>query len=599
MTCTVDFNPSVFPPETNENIPDDFIRMASYSMPNTTATEVSQQFSSFVILKLFSKKQTIPLFNCKRGDVPRCGTCRAYLSPFVKVDKEYRCWRCPLCGHLNSTIMFTSIYDMRIETDRPEMHSLVYDIQPPKEMLFINGKHRVFLFMIDEWLLSFKSTSYETMLKQLDDIEKVIRPTDLIGLIIYSSTVTLVDLQNMKSQSFIEYEPSLFLKLKEFFVPASKYFENLKTCVKSFGHSKEFNQTVLYTSILWATSLMKKIGGRLLIFSSGRNNYYGFDSDEFETNEEVNMRAEKNERKVDILKILHNNSISVSLFKVGPLRQVEEWVSKTGGVLAPFGQVPSLLRLFVLETAWDTALSIRTSNNVENVAIYGNGSKLENGVFLFPCCMSDQCYVFEMMTKQSGTPQNFCFQFAVRFTDDNGLRRIRIVNGMTPFTDVIKFPIDEAAISLFMLRKRFMEGRERIFNSRVQLTRQLVMPSQSHLPLLLFGGTIMDSDFINNASIERYALAIFKTKFTFSTKNEADNKEEIKVVDVVWTHGLTIAYPEPNEIEKRAITDTALQMGIAPMNFFTPKDIPEFESMVNNEREAARWYSEVTGFIPK
>ncbi|KAK8893973.1 hypothetical protein M9Y10_022403 [Tritrichomonas musculus] len=603
-SCTIDFNPSAFPPEVHDSIPDDFIRIASYAMPNTTATNVSQQFSSFLILKLFSKKQTIPLINCKRGDVPRCGTCKAYLSPFVKVDKENRCWRCPLCGHLNSVIMFNSIYDMKVVFDRPELHSLAFDLQPPKEMLYLNGKHRVFLFMIDEWLLSSKTTSYQTMLKQLDDIGQVIRPTDLIGLIIYSSTVTIVNLREMKSQSFIEFEPEIFLNEKDFFVPASEGFENLKTSVKSFIHSREFYQTILYSAILWSCHLMHKIGGRLLIFSSGRNNYYGKD-DNFANIEDFFVNEKNKEQKIDIFNILRNRSISVSLFKVGPLRQVEEWATKTGGLILPFGQSPGLLSLFVLETAWDAALSVRTSTNVQTVAVYGNGSTLKNGVYLFPLVKSDQSYIFELATKvpanvsnRAGRGDCFFFQFAVRFTDDEGLRKIRVINGMMPFTDVLRFPVDEAAISLFLLRKRFNESLEKVFNSRVELSKQLVMtdsPVKSQLPVLLYGGTILDSQFLNNVTVERFALAILRTKFVFENSSSGEKRE----FEVVWAHSMTICYPQPSEEERRVITDSALKLGIAPMSFFTPKDRPEFESMVDNEREAKRWYSEVTGFIQK
>ena len=159
--------------------------------------------------------------------------------------------------------------------------------------------------------------------------------------------------------------------------------------------------------------------------------------------------------------MIQSRSISISLFKAGPLRTVENWAIRTGGIIAPLGQTPPLLNLFIVETAWNSALSIRTSTNVKKTAIYGNGWVLDNGVFQFPVATSQQSYVFELETttpahvqSKDGIPDNFYFQFAIRFTDDNGLRKIRIINGMLPFSDVLKFPLDEAAISLFLLRKR-------------------------------------------------------------------------------------------------------------------------------------------------
>lgn len=590
MQPTIYYSPSAFPPVNYESLPSDFIRVASGSIANSTATEVSQQFSSFLILNLFSKNQTVPLINCKRGDLSRCGTCNAFLSPFVQVNGDYRCWRCPLCRHINSTIMFTSLYDMTVAFDRPELHSLVYDIQPPKELLFVNGRHRAFLFMIDEWILSNKSTSFNSLLSQLDAVEKVIRPTDLISLIIYSETITLFDLKQMKARSFLDFDPSLYPHAANYYVTAEEGFVNLKKSIKSFGHNKEFTHTKVYPSILWACHLMKKIGGRLLLFSTGRNTFT-----ENEENEQITK---------DLFKLIQSRSISISLFKAGPLRTVENWAIRTGGIIAPLGQTPPLLNLFIVETAWNSALSIRTSTNVKNTAIYGNGWVLDNGVFQFPVATSQQSYVFELETttpahvqSKDGIPDNFYFQFAIRFTDDNGLRKIRIINGMLPFSDVLKFPLDEAAISLFLLRKRIAESREKTFNSRVVLTRNLIDPNAtSQLPILLYGGTIMDSQFLNDVSVQRFVLAIHRTQFVFPSPDSNDQK---RVLTVLWTHSLTVVWPQPTPEEQQIITDAAFELGIAPTSFFTPKDHLEFESMVNNDREAKRWYSEVTGYIPQ
>ncbi|OHS99144.1 hypothetical protein TRFO_34504 [Tritrichomonas foetus] len=594
MECTMNFDSHVFPPEIYDTIPSDFIRIPAYSMPSTTATDVAQQFSSFIALKILAKNVTVPIINCRRGDLPRCGTCKAYLSPFVVVNREYHSWRCPLCGHLNSTIMFTSIWDMTQKFDRPELQNLVYDILPPTNYCYINGKHRVFLFVVDEWLLSRKSKSYQIMIDQLEAVKKVIKKDDYIGLITYSSSVTLVDLNSSKSQSFMDFEPELFLKNDSFFVTAEIGFENLIKTIKSFGHTKEFQRTLTFTALEWACHVMRKFGGRLLLFSSGRVR------EDDETQAIRNSDAANVYSDINIFKTIRNRSISISLFKSSPIRQIENWAFNTGGIVCPFGQTSSLCGLFSVDSVWDCSMSFRTSTNVKNLAIYGNCSLLDNGVFVFPIATSEQSYIFELETivpsigssdplQQGGVNQDFHFQFALRFTDDNGMRKLRIINGKMPFTDIIRFPIDEAAISLFLMRKRFAESRELIFNSRVELSKNLLTPN-TKLPQLIYGGTISDSPFLNDVTVERFAMSILKTTVDFGN----DRK-----LSVVWTSSMIILFPQPTAQEMEAIANATHQMGISPMPFFSPKNESEFESMVDDDIEAKRWYSEVTGYIQK
>ena len=564
MECTLTFEPHVFPPENYETIPSDFIRIPSFSFPSSTATEVSRQFSSFISLKLFSQNTKVPVINCRRGDVPRCGTCQSYLSPFVNVSEEYRSWRCPLCGHLNSTIMFTSLYDMKLSFDRQELHNLVYDILPPKRLCFITGKPRVFLFIVDEWLLSTNG-SYERMMKAFDSVEKVIKKDDLIGLIVFSSAVTLVDLTNSASQAFSEFEPETFINEQNFFVRAEVGFKNLVNCIKSLGHQKQFLQTLTYSALQWAVHLMKGLGGRILMFTSGRCT----------------------EEPLDLLNILHKRSISISLFKTAPIRVLENWAMHTGGFTRSFGELSSLAGIFRVQTAWDTALSIRLSSETKCTSIYGNGMILDNGVFSFPIATSEQSYFFEIKTDIPSI-KNFYFQFAIRFTDNMGTRIIRIVNGMVPFTDIVRFPIDEAAISMFLLRKRYYESNEKLFNSRVELTKNLVTQG-TKLPELIYGGTLCDCPFLNDVTVERFAMSIFTTEADFGHRK----------LLLVWTPSMIIAYPEPTDEEQDAILRATWKMGIIPNVIFSAKSQKDFESMVNNERESKRWYSEISGFILK
>ena len=562
---TISLDSHVFPPEVSDSIPREFVRCASYSIPRTLASEVSQKLPTFLAFRPIPPlppDSQVPVIDCRRGDYPKCSTCQAFLSPFCVVNAKVRSWRCAICGHLNSTIHFTSMFDMRVNiTDRQELHHLVYDCLPPKNMLALRGKARVFMFVVDERLL--QGQSLDVMLSHIDGVNGVCRSTDEVALITFGSAVTLVNLQTRRGRSFVEFDPSLLKKDKDdIFVSADVGVPAIKRCLSALGRSCN-GPACLYQAMQWAVDRMNKRGGRLLLFTSGS----------------------APDSRWDILSKIWQTPVSVNVFRLESIVDVERVAECTGGIVSPFNNLPSLLSLFSTETAWDASSCLRVPPSVKVVSVMGSLSQKDQ-MELYPIVMSTQSVIYELRSESLGMG-DCCFQMAFRYLDDNGIRKVRVINGRLPYTDVIKLPIDEAALTLFLARKRCFE-QAAMYTSRVILTRPLRADPDSQLPVLLYTGWTADTTFVLSCSVERFALSVFVTRVVLFGKT----------FQVLFSPTVTTVYPKATEDEEEALRVATTHLGLCLNNFWYPEPETEFQSMVPSHADAENWYNSLCGYAP-
>lgn len=560
FTISVDSN--VFPPEVSDSIPREFVRCASYSVPRTIASEVVQKIPTFLSFRPLAPGSDVPVIDCRRGDYPKCSSCQAFLSPFCVVNTQVRSWRCPICGHLNSTIHFTSMFDMRVNvTDRQELHHLVYDCLPPKNMLALRGQARVFMFVVDEQLLDPDNPNFSILIQHIESIGKVARDKDQLGLITFGSSVTLVDLNARRGNSFAEFEPSLLNPRKDdWFVTADTGINAIKTCLTALARKPPHGSCV-FQAMQWAVDRMRRRGGRLILFTSGTCT----------------------DPELPLFDKIWQTAVSVNVFKSsGSLPVIEDWASKTGGIVKSFVSKESLTSLFDTATAWDASSCLRVPPNLKIVKRLGS-LFYKDQVEIYPVVMSTQSVMYELRSESLGTG-DCCFQLAFRYLDDEGVRKVRVINGKVPYTDIVKLPIDEAALALFLGRTKALEPAE-MFTSRVILTRSL-RSSEWKLPSLLYNVWTGDNDFLMTCSVERFALSVFVTRMSLFGKS----------FQVLFAQDVTIVYPKANEDEEEAIKSAMARLGVPFERFWYPEPESEFMSMIPSDAEAERWYSEMKGY---
>jgi hypothetical protein len=231
----------------------------------------------------------------------------------------------------------------------------------------------------------------------------------------------------------------------------------------------------LNNALLWAVFQMEGYGGRLLLFTKST--------------------ADLNH---NILGSLQKNSISLCVIEELNDSGFAKFSEATGGIVCGLGNVSLISSLFSLESAWDTCATLRVPPTVKISAVLGSCSLLSNDVIFFPVITSSESIICELSSATQNSGQ-FHFQLSLRFTDDQGVRKVRVINGRVPFVDVIKLPIDEAALALYLSRKRLVERRDELFASRVVLTRQLLF-GDSRLAQLVYGGMYHDRGFVMAAA---------------------------------------------------------------------------------------------------
>jgi hypothetical protein len=538
----VTLDPRISPPIVSDTLNGDFVR----------CRPASSVAPAFLIIRPFPPSVAVPVIDCSRGDSPRCGTCRVFLSPFCKIAKKAKSFRCPFCGHINATIHFTWIYDMRTgSSDRPELHSLVFDVIPPRTLEVLRGRARVFVILVDENLLDTSSPHCENFLRSLEAAQSSSRPTDEIALMTFGDFPAIVNLQTRMSRPL---SPELPVGSSVFF-RAEETFGSLVEVLRDMAGGGTQPQASLYGALHWATVLMDGVGGRLLLFTSGR----------------------ATDECVDLFPRLLSKSVSLSVFKATSLGNVELWAQMTGGVVGGLGNVPAITSLFKEETAWFGSVIMRTNGAAQLAGVMGPCCRTEHDVVLTPALTGGNSVVYEF----GDVTGELRFQIALRHLDDAGRLRIRVINGQLP-NAVAK--VDEAAMALYASRKLVYERDTQAFYRVIREAKEW-MADGSLFPVLAFSGSVKDQGFVMGSSVEKFAMAVVVTKVVIGDT-------EFKVV---WAPDFNMVWPRLSDEQEEVMREAGRGIGIPQKEFFYPENEEEFELVNIEARQAAQWFQGLSG----
>ena len=554
--CYKQYDPNIFPIG--------FVRSASHFISKSPEPTSFQHLPAFLHFRPIPPSITPYRIDCRRGDMPRCATCQYYLSPFINVNKEQHSWRCPLCNRLNSVAKFTPDCDMVIKTDREELHHLVYDIIPPKQYEAIGGNARSFCFVIDEDLLNNNIKYLDATLLQIESIKECFKDNDLISLITFSGSVTLYDIAAKKATSFPEFDPFLIDKRIIYQRNAIQYYDNFLCCLKSAANNRRNSPCSLYSALKAAATIMGGYGGKVILFSTGR------------------ITDAKDE---DILALFRKRMLSLNVFKHAPLHDIEAIAYKTGGYASVFGNTELLKSLFTIPTAWDAATSLRVPKNCSIAFVDGNCSINENNCLIHPIIDQSSSITFGISIPTSSIG-DFIFQFSFRFTNDNGERLIRIVNGKMMYADFFPRQLDNPSLALFLLRRRCEENNERNFISRAISCRKFIDGETSYFPLILYQGSSQDRSLAKTASVERFAMSTLPTEIIVSGRK----------FNVLWAASKLVVYPEPDESRKKAFDFATNFFGFLQMPIVYPKNDHEFLNYTSEIQESNRWFYQLSSY---
>jgi hypothetical protein len=387
------------------------------------------------------------------------------------------------------------------------------------------------------------------------------QPSDQIGLITFSGAVTIYDLNRRPDQSFTEFDASLYLKRPSFpfFINGLTGFSAVRAALSSLGHTRgRRSSPALALALEWAAALLDGYGGRLLLFRS----------------------AEARDAPPQLLASLRDASASLCLIEECP-SALGRAAEATSGVVCALGRTARAASVFSLATAWDACASFRAAPNVRVSRVLGPCSVIDNGVTVFPVLTAAQSVFYELAADRPGIG-NCHFQLAVRYTDDSGVRKVRVINGRLPFAAAPSLPVDEAALALCIHRGRLHEPEDGPFPARVALARAIA-PADGMLPIFLFAGMHQDRTFVAGASVEAFALSNVPSRIA----------SRDRAIRVVWTGEVVIAWPPAIPEEEDALREAARHFGIPETEIVYVQSEDEFEQMLPNAAAAAAWYRNV------
>jgi hypothetical protein len=438
---------------------------------------------------------------------------------------------------MNSTIHFSSLYDMRPgQPDRAELHNLVYDIVPPRTLEVLRGKSRVFVFAIDTSLLPDND-----VLSVLESLPA--NASDEIALVSICDEPTVI---NLRTQT-----PTV--NGKEFFVPGDEAVPRIVEFVRCCQRAEKPR---LFGGIKTAIAAMDGVGGRLILFTSGRS-----------ADDAADLSGE-----------LIAKSISLSVVKALSMPIIELWAQITGGLIAPLSAAASLRFLFTERTAWFGSAVLRTNNGADLLGVMGPCCLTERGAVIAPALTPQDAIAFEFV-QPALRIGDFCFQLALRYIDDKGALRIRVINGRIRLAQAPTRPIDDAAVALFLSRNRAYGGDLKTFHGHIAAVKALMGP-MSLFPVFAFTGTVRDQAFVVAASVEKFLLSLLVTAVRIG-------RDEFKVV---WAAAVTIVWPRMDAAQEGVMRDVARALGVAQNEFFYPESEREFAMMNIEAREAAMWF---------
>ena len=544
--------------ETNDST---FVRSASLLFPKTENLENCTQIPAFLTFTPFPANAKPKLVNCRKGDCPRCGTCKAYLSPFVPVTFETQCYRCPLCNRLNSTIHFTPLGDFTKHVpDRQELHNLVYDIIPSESIKYKRSKSRSFLLVVDEEMLN--NDNFDKTMKMIDSL--AFQENDLIGLITYSGSVTLYDINAKKSYAFPEYSPEVCkYSISQIHYQNQETIENLKTCLRSAKNDRYMPPAVFYEALQWVSFVINKNGGKIIVLSSGKI-----------TGDEISLKP-----------ILQQQMISVSVFTLQDNDLLRSFTYSTGGyyhhITEDNSHFDALTSLIIEPTAWDAATSLRfNSEGIKILSIQGP-CYVENDCVIHPIVNQNTSITYILSVNPLQIKGDFIYQFAFRFTDDKGQRLIRVVNGKMSFADFMPVDIDEPSLALFALRQKFNSNSDFLYNHILKIIKQRIqLKPTSLLPAYLYYGNQKDKSFILSTTPTDFALT-----FNQSEINLKQNKFNLLSLENVH-----VIYPKPDDNQMSEIQLILQNNGFKLKPFYFPQSFEEYQSLFKDLSPAFSWY---------
>ncbi|XP_049849040.1 uncharacterized protein LOC126317107 [Schistocerca gregaria] len=476
------------------------IRLTLGAIPQSNELLNSSNLPLGIVIQPFSEAVPIETIDASGSTILRCRHCRAYINPFVRILERGRRWQCCICDYYNNLPDDYFLQDGPLPSDGPaqldqmtqhlELNSCVVEYLTPASYVTRPPIPPTYLFLID---VSYYSVSTgvlqlvsDTLIRLIDKLPGGSRTK--ICIVAFDSKLMYFDFSG-KSASMLVHT-----NVHDIFIPPGYRFlvecsENyqaivdlLKLIPEMFQDTRDV-QSCLGTALNVARTIMKPIGGKMLVFtglmptSASSDEMLGpgrlvnrFDPKSTEKNQEsVLIRPQpdgkwyrefavdctKDQISIDLFLFDQKNYIDVATLSQlsthtgGQVYYYPEWKPSTSSEKFCKDLEHNLLRT----TAWEAVMRVRCSHGIRILTYLGN-LFMRNTDLIAICTLDpEKAYGLRLALKKNLTNiERVYIQSALLYSNSAGERRVRVITITVPtastLTDVFRYADCEAIVTL-------------------------------------------------------------------------------------------------------------------------------------------------------
>ncbi|OHT02060.1 Sec23/Sec24 trunk domain containing protein [Tritrichomonas foetus] len=505
-----------------------------------------------------------PVIDCSESTVIRCQKCSSYLSPYSRVESDYRTYICPMCGTRNGVAVDT--YNTQPLLNRPELSNTVYDLVAPRSYVVLPNFQPAFVIIVDISIPAMTCGFTAQYLTSIKAILPSLNENIYLSLITISDRVSIYDFAQQKEIVIPDLTDLPQINAKPARIgDIRSQIEEVFDAIISTPPSPTATGHCLPDGLLAAAKI---VHGKSAVLFVGVVNIPTRGTN-------VLHPRDTNVDELALLKLPPDNSgkffrdISVKLNEICSSYHLfcATWQSNsidlasmavpaglTGGTVHYYGQFSQeacsrmhldLFNELTTDYFYCASLRLRCSSGVKVSKIHGNLMVKNRDLVNFPVLIPDKAVTFELAVDGEIRSHDALFQLALLWTTVDSRRMIRVFTFALPVTsDVnqIRSNIDEGALTAIEAKKAIFcilsKGREvatgqirsDIYNLVNHSVRVSSMYHTSHAIILSpitavpcengADGRMNISIFTRSASINELLLWIYPRMFAIDAQAE-------------------------------------------------------------------------------
>lgn len=379
----------------------------------------------------------LPRVQFPPDDIVRCGFCKAFINLYCEVESSEFRWRCNLCCRLNQ---IPASYYKYLRTTRDELSALNYEIYADDNYIKRPPMSPCFLFLID--VSSIKAAEVlEIITKSLREALSAneFNERTLVAFVLFDENVHLVCFKGgFKIVTVCVADEGVWLPVPvdDVVVNLRENLEGINDVLDAVCRFRGGNSVNLRSALDIVELLLTESGGKVFLFLF---EYY-LDSGHAR---ELSLKPNIDYFESGAAKFLRINvscDLFVSAIGYCGLVNLAQLSVKTGGEVYYYKEIISnqmtidIIHAVTKPRGWEGILKLRVNQDWRISSIFGHFT-IKNDVLLVPE-LSDQSYTFELYLINELTSSQFLYlQLSTLYTNEEGIRLIRVLNKKIPLTD--------------------------------------------------------------------------------------------------------------------------------------------------------------------